>query len=355
MKSFIPLAIEALSLILLFFFGHLIEAHTKVSKSRIGLPLKVLIYPIVVVFALYFSFNEINSLTSAFLDYDLREPICKIYGSCETADNISQKDDKLVPTDPPRNTVGSMREICKLALDPDLQHWATLPEFSKSVAYAQSNGETIDTCRLKLGLNTIEMERRNREIARLNSLSNTSLCEEAYDASRGDFFTIPLKQDAVSTARSRGLTPTNCAPTPPTIDSEYQALVEQPAAAPTQPSDSHFSGPNLPTAAVVNPEVGFANLRIKPDNKSKLLMRLPEGIEVTLLGPHLSTSGDLWCKVAIGNQTSGFIYAKFLNKPCQVSVTQLRMIEEAERQQRQKELEVIGGVFGAFIQNMPRK
>lgn len=141
-KSFLPLAIEALSLILLFFFGHLIEAHTKVSKSRIGLPLKIVIYPIVIFIASYFVFNEINSLTSALFDYDLREKICTIDKSCESTEMNAQKNDKLIPAEPARNTINSMREICKLALDPDLQHWATLPEFSKSVAHAQTRVET---------------------------------------------------------------------------------------------------------------------------------------------------------------------------------------------------------------------
>ncbi|SDN38920.1 SH3 domain-containing protein [Ensifer sp. YR511] len=217
-------------------------------------------------------------------------------------------------------------EVCGRALSSDRSGWASSRDAERFVIRSQEHGDSVDTCRERLGLRTLKEEKTQKEVDRIRNLTSLSVCQSALDGSRSDFSTAEHKQLYVVEALRRELSPQTCTRLGNGIStvepdrSEPQPVLKQP---------SKFVDPRsgLPVSVVSNASLPYANMRTGPGREFKLVSKLPNGIEVLIYGPVLSGSGSQWCRIATGDGKKGFISADFLPDACELTAQQFEFLQ----------------------------
>lgn len=313
-------------------------------------------------FMLPTSINIIGELTGVKIDFHIYE----LFGlSQDSVSNAESREEKIAKS--------TNSEICKLALTSNLSSWSSLPSDETYVKEAKKRVEKVDSCRIILGLQTLGEEASKNEAKTLALLTDKQVCVEAFDEQSGAFRIATDKKPSVHEAVKRGLSPTSCSSllgvvpnvAGREIATQQPARVEQVAASIQSPSDAEpaqianqkpFQPLTLPSGTMRNPNaIGYTNLRRLADKDSETIAKLPNGIEVTMLGMYASPSGKMWCKVALNNGTTGFVFADFVAGNCNLDDQQQSLALQLEQRRNEQSAQAVGSIIGAFMQAMPRQ
>jgi Bacterial SH3 domain len=231
-------------------------------------------------------------------------------------------------------------EVCGRALNVNRSDWTSSGSFIQYVNQAKEAGEQIDSCRIKLGLRTLDQERRDAEEMRIKGLTNLMLCQEAIPGNSIGFSNDFGKQVYVAEAHRRGFSVEDCKKIAGRTPSEITPSSNQSVLQTPKP-ESNVVDPNtgLSIAVVRNPSLSYSNMRAGPGTNFSIVLRLRNGIEVTVLGSKISSKGTEWCEVSIGDGTKGFVSSDFLDVSCQLTTGQHRFIEEKRREDVQQFLD----------------
>lgn len=305
--------------------------------------------------------NTIGETTGIKIDFHLY----KIFGlSSEVASGPEAQSTKIAKS--------SNSEICKLALTPNLASWSAEASDQPYVAEAKRRVEVVNSCRIILGLQTLEEEASKNETKTLAMLTNKQVCIEAFDERSATFRMSADKKPSVHEAVKRGLSPSSCSSllgvvpngttqdmiaSQPTAAEPVAASMQRSSAAyaPQPQSPQQLQSSTLPSGAMRNPNaIGYTNLRRQPDKNSETIAKLPNGLEVVILGLYASPSGKMWCKVGLNNGTTGFVFADFVAGNCSLTDQQQNLALQLEQQRNEQSAQAVGSLLGAFIQAIPK-
>lgn len=346
--------------------GTMINGHSILSKINANGPSKIAVYALTSAITAYSLFGLLKNASEEFFGFEMPR-ICDYLQNCVKKDIISAS--VQVPSSGFEPSRFSAYELCSKALNSSRSDWATENAARWFVDNAKSGGEQIDSCRLKIGLPTLQEERQTTETQKIKRSSNLQICQAAIDPSRREFATTGDKQSAVLEALQRGLSPDNCAgmlgltPSPTPVRAEIVAATTgQSATSLTNESTGRNPGliqsrgqPGLPVSTIYNDAVKYAHLRREADGSSEILARLPNGIEVVILGERLSDRGQSWCRVRTSNGSTGYVFSKFVTSPCRLTEQQYQAFNDLEQKRSEENARAFGSILGAVLQNLPKK
>lgn len=251
-------------------------------------------------------------------------------------------------------------EICGRALTTDRRAWNVDPSQEEYVRKSKEAGETIDTCRLKMGLKSISEADEEQERSRVRALSNTQLCRSSYDSNSMNFGTSVNYKSYVLETLNRGLSVAECKRILGISQSSQNASTTDAAEKRSDEvsinakADSHQfdSRTGLPLSYVMNRSGNSSNLRSGPGRTFPAIMRLPNNLEVVIQGSAVSESGYLWCEVSLGSGQRGFISSDLIAHSCKLSPTQIqnaRRTQEIQQRQAEQLTNEMMGIIGTII------
>lgn len=195
--------------------------------------------------------------------------------------------------------------------------WSVFPDTSRFVAKAQAERETVDTCRVKLGLPTLQTVREQAENERLRKLAATEICGYALTADKAAFVSSTDLQRYVAEALRRELSPAACNMLETAAVGGNTDYSRPPGGPDT---DAPFSTvlPDRQTAFILNRNSydAHVNLRAKPGRTSAVLAELANGLEVTVFDPARGTDGSVWCLVRTKDGQEGYVSSTLLSESC---------------------------------------
>lgn len=328
--------------------------------SRKGLSWKIRI-PILLIAtasALFFGYTFVKTVSWEIFGLELPK-FCEVVKLTTCTIGDLQKGSP--PTADPLPTVGlTSVEICGRALAADRRSWSADLGPLEFVRKAQEAGETIDTCRLKIGLKSISEADREQETDLVRAMSNKQLCTYAYNTGSKNFTTLPAYKTHVMEALNRGITLADCESAlgvakPSTISSPPESAIDENYGnrSVSKPASSEIdTRTGLPVSFVMNKSGTSSNLRSGPGKNYPAVMRLPNNLEVLVTGSALSATGYQWCEISLRNGKRGFISADLIFHSCELTQTQVqnaRKTQELQRQQNEQMTKEMIGLFGSLL------
>ncbi|MBP2548830.1 hypothetical protein J2858_001746 [Neorhizobium galegae] len=251
-------------------------------------------------------------------------------------------------------------EICGRALAADRRSWSNDTSQLTFVNKSKETGETIDTCRLKLGMKSVSEADKEQELSVLRALSNAQLCRYAYDNSSMKFTEADNYKKYSLETLSRGLSIEDCKrilgvyqPIQNTgSEREAENNLGDGSGVPKAESHQLDSRSGLPISYVLNKSGNSSNLRSGPGKTFPAIMRLPNNIEVVILGSSTSATGYVWCEVSLSSGKRGFLSSDLVAHSCELSPTQIQnaiRTQEAQREQTQQLANGLLGIIGSIV------